>query len=135
MDSTLPTWQKNTCQKVASRILESDRNTQRLMKRYGNLYEKICDINNLYLADDNARKGKNKQVVIRDHMANRDMNLFNLQKLLLDKKFRTSEYKVFKVYEPKEREVYRLPYYPDRIVHHAIMNILEPIFVRTFTTD
>lgn len=105
------------------------------MKRYGNLYEKICDINNLYLADDNARKGKNKQMVIRDHMANRDMNLFNLQKLLLDKKFRTSEYKVFKVYEPKEREVYRLPYYPDRIVHHAIMNILEPIFVRTFTTD
>lgn len=82
-----------------------------------------------------ASKGKSKQWGVINHRNNQDMNLLNLQNKLLDKTFKTSEYKVFKVYEPKEREVYRLPYYPDRIVHHAIMNILEPIFVRTFTTD
>lgn len=63
------------------------------------------------------------------------MNLLKLQTMLLDKTFKTSPYAIFKVYEPKEREVYRLPYFPDRIVHHAIMNVLEPIFVKTFTTD
>lgn len=105
------------------------------MKRHGNLYEKICDIQNLYLADDLASKGKSKQFSVVNHRNNRDMNLLNLQNMLLDKKFKTSEYQVFKVYEPKEREVYRLPYFPDRIVHHAIMNVLEPIFVKTFTTD
>src|SRR5690606_15310200 len=41
----------------------------------------------------------------------------------------------FKVFEPKERLVYRLPYFPDRITHHAIMNVLEPIFVANLTTD
>lgn len=105
------------------------------MKRYGNLFEKICDIQNLYLADDIASKGKTKQYGVISHRTNQDMNLFNLQRSLLDKTFKTSEYQVFKVYEPKERDVYRLPYFPDRIVHHAIMNVLEPIFVKMFTTD
>lgn len=105
------------------------------MKRHGNLYEKICDINNLYLADEIACKGKSKQLGVINHIKNRDMNLLALQNSLLDKTFRTSKYQVFRVYEPKEREVYRLPYFPDRIAHHAIMNVLEPIFVSTFTTD
>jgi RNA-directed DNA polymerase len=39
------------------------------------------------------------------------------------------------MYEPKERVIHRLPYYPDRIVHHAVLNILEPILVSTFTKD
>ena len=63
----------------------------------------------------------------------KERNILKLHEALLTKAFRTSEYDVFKIYEPKERVIYRLPYYPDRIVHHAIMNILEPIWVRTFT--
>lgn len=105
------------------------------MKRHGNLYERICDIQNIYLADDLASKGKSKQYAIVSHRANRDMNLLSIQNMLIDKTFRTSPYTIFKVYEPKERDVYRLPYFPDRIIHHAIMNVLEPIFVKTFTTD
>ena len=56
-----------------------------------------------------------------------------LHEALLTKTYRTSPYDVFKVYEPKERLIYRLPYFPDRIVHHAIMNVLEPIWVSVFT--
>ena len=55
--------------------------------------------------------------------------------MLEGKTYRTSPYDIFKVYEPKERLVYRLPYFPDRITHHAIMNILEPMFVNAFTRD
>ena len=42
---------------------------------------------------------------------------------------------MFKIYEPKERTIYQLPYYPDRIVHHILMNVLEPIFVKWFTKN
>lgn len=69
------------------------------------------------------------------HDKNRESNITLLQQMLKDGTFVTSAYTTFKIYEPKEREVYRLPYFPDRIVHHAIMNVLKPIFVRTYTND
>src|SRR5690606_31235224 len=62
-------------------------------------------------------------------------NLLLLHRMLSEKTYITSKYDTFKVYEPKERLVYRLPYFPDRICHHAIMNVLEPIFVASFTAD
>ncbi|WP_410221910.1 reverse transcriptase domain-containing protein [Pedobacter sp.] len=105
------------------------------MKRLNNLYQQIYNIHNLYKADEIASKGKSMQYGVKLHKANADVNLTALQNMLIDKTYRTSKYQVFKVYEPKEREVYRLPYFPDRIAHHAIMNILEPIFVASFTAD
>jgi RNA-directed DNA polymerase len=105
------------------------------MKRIGNLFNRICSIENLNLADAIARKGKKNQYGIQVHDLNREANIEALRLSLLNYSFRTSEYTTFKVYEPKEREVFRLPYYPDRIVHHAIMNVLEPIFCSTFTAD
>lgn len=103
------------------------------MKRVGNLYERIISIENLRLADEKARKGKLKSYGVRVHDRNREANLLRLHEALLTKTYKTSEYEIFKVYEPKERIIYRLPYYPDRIVHHAIMNVLEPIWVSVFT--
>lgn len=103
------------------------------MKRIGNLYEQIISIENLRLADEKARRGKLRTYGVRTHDLNKEANLLALHEALLTKTFRTSEYDVFKIYEPKERIIYRLPYYPDRIVHHAIMNVLEPIWVKTFT--
>lgn len=105
------------------------------MKRYGNLYKKVISLDNLYLADEKARKNKTKSHGVIIHDKNKDENLLKLHRNLKEGKFKTSEYSVFKVYEPKEREIYRLPYFPDRIVHHAIMNVLEDIFVSVFTAD
>lgn len=105
------------------------------MKRIGNLYQRIYSIENLNLADAIARKGKKKQDGIRIHDRNREANLLLLHATLINKTYCTSQYTTFKVYEPKERDVFRLPYYPDRITHHAIMNVLEPIFCSTFTAD
>ena len=90
---------------------------------------------NLLASEKKARKGKLKQYGVKLFDQNPEGNLLLLQDSLLTKSFRNSPYTTFKVYEPKESEVYRLPYYPDRIVHHAIMNKLEPIFVSTFTKD
>lgn len=103
------------------------------MKRISGLYEKIISVGNLRLADEKARRGKTRSYGVRVHDRNREANIQALHEALLTKTFKTSPYDVFTVHEPKERIIYRLPYYPDRIVHHAIMNILEPIWVRTFT--
>lgn len=65
-------------------------------------------------------------------------NLVRLQKALIEDTYRTSEYCVYTIIADrgnKEREIYRLPYYPDRIVHHAIMNVIEPYLVSRFTAD
>lgn len=105
------------------------------MKRLGNLYEKICSLENLQLADEKARKGKLRSHGVLKHDKNREENILNLREALLSQTFRTSKYDVFTIREPKEREIYRLPYYPDRIVHQAVMNILEPIWVSIFTED
>ena len=102
------------------------------MKRLGNLYDKIIDIDNLKLADEKARKGKLKSYGVIKHDKNRGENILKLQRMLIENKYTTSDYHIFKIYDPKEREIYQLPYYPDRIVHHAIMNILEPIWVKIF---
>jgi retron-type reverse transcriptase len=105
------------------------------MKRVGNLYETVCSLENLKLADEKARKGKLRSHGVLKHDKNRDENILKLHEALLSQTFRTSKYEVFTIWEPKEREIYRLPYFPDRIVHHAVMNVLEPIWVSIFTED
>lgn len=105
------------------------------MKREGNLYQQICSVENLRLADQKARKGKGHQYGVQAHDKNREANILALHKALVNKTYRTSSYKTFTIFEPKEREIFCLPYYPDRIVHHAIMNVLEPIFTRMFADD
>lgn len=105
------------------------------MKRYNNLFQQVYDIENLKLADQKARKGKAMQYGVQLHCKNEDANILKLHEMLKNKTYRTSAYSKFKIYDPKERDVYRLPYFPDRIAHHAIMNVLKPIFVSVFTAD
>lgn len=109
--------------------------TKQIMKRIGGLFERIISIENLKLADEKARRGKSKSYGVLKHDKNREENILRLHELLKAEAFRCSEYRVFKIYEPKEREIYQLPYYPDRIVHHAIMNVVEPIWCSIFTSD
>ncbi len=105
------------------------------MKRVGNLSQQIFSVENLKLADEIARKGKRSSYGVAKHDLSREENILSLHEKLTNRTFQTSEYKTFFIYEPKEREIFQLPYYPDRIVHHAVMNVLEPIFVSTFTAD
>lgn len=105
------------------------------MKRIGNLYSTICSIENLQLADEKARKGKKNQYGVKQHDKNREANILMLHEMLVNKTYRTSAYTTFTIHEPKERTVFRLPYYPDRITHHAVMNVLEPVFTAMFTAD
>jgi retron-type reverse transcriptase len=105
------------------------------MKRIGNLYEKIYLLDNLLLADKNASKGKSRQYGVIQHRKNKIENILKLQDMLINKTYKTSEYYIFRIEEPKLRTIHRLPYYPDRILQHAVLNILAPIFIKSFTAD
>lgn len=99
------------------------------MKRIGNLFNRIISYENLVRADKKARLGKTKRYGVKKFDRNPHENLVRLQKALIEDTYRTSEYCVYTIIADrgnKEREIYRLPYYPDRIVHHAIMNVIEP---------
>ena len=104
------------------------------MKRYGNLYEKIISKENLYLAYEKAKKAKGSRKKAKIFAEHLDERIDRIHEQLINGTFRTSKYTVFKVYEPKERIICSLPF-EDRIVHHAIMNILEPIWTKIFIED
>jgi retron-type reverse transcriptase len=98
------------------------------LKRHGNLWDKIIDPDNLYLAYRKARKGKAWQKGILEFEKDVEGNLLKLQKMLCKGEFTTSEYRSKTIYEPKEREIYILPFYPDRIAQHALLQVVAPIW-------
>lgn len=98
------------------------------MKRIGYLFDKIHDLDNIELADKKAGKNKRKRKDIEKYDERKDLNNLDLSLDIESLEYKTSEYSTFKIWEPKERLIFRLPYYPDRITHHAIINILEPIW-------
>jgi len=120
--------------KAASRG-KPERRLHQIMKRHGKLWERITDIENLYDAYRRARKGKSWQNKVKRFESNLDVNLAHIRKVLLDKTFATSSYVEKIIYEPKMRTIYKLPFSPDRIVQHALMNVLEPIWSKLFISD
>lgn len=106
------------------------------MKRIGNIYSKIYDIENLREAHKNASKGKGWYEEVREINLNPDVYLYQLQDMLINKTYHTSPYVVFTRCEGgKEREISKLPYFPDRICHWAILQIIEPILINNMITD
>jgi len=106
------------------------------MKRYDNLFEKIYDIENLRKAHKNAKKGKGwyKEVKMIDE--DPDKYLKQIQEMLINHTYHTSEYEIFYKTEGKKiRKIYKLPYFPDRICQWAILQVIEPILLRNFTAD
>jgi len=106
------------------------------MKRYGYLYEKICTRENIAEAHRNARKGKTHYGEVQKIDRSPGKYFAQIQDMLVNHTFRNSKYVVFKLYDSgKERIIHKLPYFPDRIIHHAIMQIIEPIWKKTLIQD
>lgn len=103
------------------------------MKRLTGLYERVISLDNLRAADEEARRGKRYSYGVRLHDRRREANLKALHEALRRHDYHTSRYEVFTIREPKERQIYRLPYYPDRIVHHAIMRVVGPVWTSVLT--
>jgi len=104
------------------------------MKRYGGLYEKIISFENLYWASKSARMGKKSKQSCATFEMNVEDELIALHKELHAKNYQPGSYREFTIYERKPRKISAAPY-RDRVVHHALCQVIEPIFERAFIHD
>lgn len=107
-----------------------------LLKRYGYLWKDITEYTNIVNAHYNARKGKKHYREVK--MVDSDINKYctEIQDMLINKTYEVSDYKIFtKSDSGKERIIHKLPYYPDRIIQWAVIQKVEPIFVKNFIAD
>lgn len=104
------------------------------MKSYRNLFEAIVSFDNLLLAAQNASQGKRSKANVAVFNYNLEENLVLLQRALIDKTYRPGSYRAFHIFDPKKRLISAAPF-ADRVVHHALCNIIEPLFDRTFIYD
>src|SRR5574344_301207 len=106
------------------------------MKRKNDLYEKICNIDNLYKAYKNARLGKGWYEEVKIIEKRPYYYLYGLKHMLENQLYKTSEYKIFeKDCVTKEREIYKLPFYPDRISQCAILQVIQDTLIKNFILD
>ncbi len=99
------------------------------MRRAGNIYKKIADPDNLRLAFVKAAKGKAAKKDVVAFRKNLDKNLLALRRNLLSNSIKVGDYHYFTIYDPKERVICAAAF-PERVLHHAIMNICHPYFER-----
>jgi len=104
------------------------------MKRFGGLYQQVTSFENLYLASRKARKGKRHKENVIQFEENIELEILKLQAELVSKSYRPGPYREFTIYERKPRKISAAPY-RDRVVHHALCTIIEPIFEDTFIYD
>lgn len=104
------------------------------MKTYRHLYEQIYTKENVCKAYRKARLGKRKKFYVRKFELNVNANIEQLHRQLKDESWRPLPYKEFTAYEPKERLI-RAPQFRDRIVHHALIRVLEPIYDKILIYD
>ncbi len=104
------------------------------MNRHGNLWSQIVTFENLLMAARQAQRGKryNRNVLAFNFQL--EPNLWELQAELLAQTYQPGEYCTFEIQQPKYRLISAAPY-RDRVVHHALCNIISPIFERTFISD
>ena len=104
------------------------------MKTYRDLYRQVYDWDNLYQAYRNARKGKRSRPPAATFEFHQEAYLVQLRHELKDKRYMPGPYHSFYIHEPKRRLISAAPF-RDRVVHHALCNVIEPIFERSFIDD
>jgi retron-type reverse transcriptase len=104
------------------------------LQRVGNLFEKVCSFENLYSAYKKAARGTKGKKETDEFCFFLEYELLKLKNELITENYSPGKYKYFTIKDPKEREIAVAPF-RDRVVHHAIINILEPIYEKIFIFD
>ena len=107
------------------------------MKKYGYLYEKVYDLANIELAHINASKGKTHYSEVKMVDKNPQKHFISIQNMLKNKTYKNSPYEIItrKTDNGKIREIYKLPYFPDRIIHHAIIQVVGDLWFKSLIRD
>jgi len=99
-----------------------------------NLYYKISNLGNLFLAWRKARKGKTKKPDVIEFEKDFIKNLLQLHEELKNQTYKPLPLETFIHRDPKTRKISKSDF-RDRVIHHAIVNVLEPIFDKIFIYD
>lgn len=103
-------------------------------KTYNNLWKQICSWENLHSAFIEARKGKKFKNEALRFGSRLEENLTNIHNHLIWKSWRPGPWREFWHTDPKVRFI-QAPPFQDRIVHHALVDVIQPYFVRKFIHD
>lgn len=104
------------------------------MKTYRRLYDELCSFENLYRAYRAARRGKRSNSAVADFELDQEGELLRLRDELTARTWKPGPYHNFYVHDPKRRLISAAPF-RDRVVHHALVNVLEPIWEPRFIHD
>ncbi len=104
------------------------------MQRIGRIFPAFCSFENLLLAYRKTRRGTRRNAESADFFINLEKELFLLQEELSNETWIPQPYRFFDIYDPKHR-VIAVAAFRDRVVHHALVNLLEPIYERCFIYD
>lgn len=106
------------------------------MKTLKNIWTDITSINNIELAYKKAKKGKSHYRAVKEVEKAPRKYLLHLQSLLREGTYRTSEYSVSEeLCGSKVRVLHKLPFFPDRVAHHAFMNLVSEFWKRSLIRD
>ncbi len=101
-------------------------------KSFNNLFSQIANFENLFAAWQAARHGKRRRADVAAFERNLEPNLLQLEQQLRDGSYRPGRYRSFFIREPKRRKISAAPF-RDRVVHHALVRVIEPIFEARFS--
>ncbi len=101
---------------------------------FGDLWGRVISFENLFAAFVEARRRKRYVSDVLRYEANLEERLIELQNRLLWREWRPGAWRCFEVYEPKKRIIHAPPFC-DRVVHHALVRVMEPLFERRFIAD
>ncbi len=104
------------------------------MKRFNNLYDQITSFPNLYQAWRLARRRKRFKKGALDFSASLEKKLVHLSSTLKNDTWCPGVYRNFQIYQPKPRIISAAPF-EDRVVHHALISVLEPLWENRFDFD
>jgi retron-type reverse transcriptase len=104
------------------------------MKRAGGLWDKLIAFENLHEAARRAALGKRKRPDVAAFLMEQEAELVRLRRALESGEYRPGPYRQFSVLEPKPRLISAAPF-RDRVAHHALTQVLEPVFERRFSKD
>ena len=102
------------------------------VKKIKNVYPLIYSTENLVKSQYTSQKGKKNRGEVKAFNDNLNDNLSILYSLLRDETFEPGIYRTKKIYDPKERDIMIAPFFPDRVVHHCIINVLAPHWYHIF---
>jgi len=104
------------------------------MKRSGGLWPQVVSFENLHRAAYQVLRGKRGQIQAGEFFSNLEGELFQLQRELVGHYYEPGPYRTFWIQDPKPRLISAAPF-RDRVVHHALVNVIEPVYERRFIFD